>query len=101
MDQLFCQLEGNKIEPKDLLPAVSRWIVEKGTAQQFIDWINGLQAETKGLFHALNAVPDGEEIQTDSAEVDGEEETELRLSQPVRISGTGKEQGSYRQIPID
>ncbi|GAB4857114.1 hypothetical protein Ancab_015025 [Ancistrocladus abbreviatus] len=43
------------VEPVDLLFVISVWIIRKGSAQQLIDWINGLWDEEAALFRALNS----------------------------------------------
>ncbi|AUT11864.1 movement protein [Juncus maritimus associated virus] len=70
MADKFCNyLDKRQVEPAELLPLITRWIVEKGSAQQFIDWINGLQREEKEIFRALNACSDSKEDDDDPEEV--------------------------------
>lgn len=60
MDRLRSTLENGKLEPVQLLPLVTKWICEKGSASQLIEWVNGLSREKAEIFRALNACSDSE-----------------------------------------
>jgi hypothetical protein len=42
----------------DILSIITHWLLKRGTAQQLIDWVNGLQREEEALFSALHAATD-------------------------------------------
>lgn len=74
MDRLISFLDNKKLEPKSLLPIVTLWISEKGSATQLIEWIHGLQREKEAIFRSLDACSIGEteEMEADAGQHDGE-----------------------------
>jgi hypothetical protein len=54
--KLLKQLDNCQVA--DILSIVTHWLLKKGTAQQLIDWVNGLQREEEALFSALHAATD-------------------------------------------
>lgn len=66
MDRIRAGLDNKKFEPCELLPLITLWITEKGSAAQFIDWVNGLSQEKEEIFRALNAssIGEAEEVET-------------------------------------
>nr|QNN81453.1 V2 [Grapevine geminivirus A defective DNA] len=55
MDGLYSSFQDKRLHPAEILPHVIQWICEKGTAQQLIDWIHGLQSEKEEIFRTLDA----------------------------------------------
>ena len=92
MDTLLKHLESRdkKLDPCDLLPLITEWIVDKGSAKQLIDWINGLELEKEEIFKSLNScsVREEEEVEGYGEEqCPGEKAPKLRQFLPAQPDG--------------
>ena len=85
MDRIYKFLSDKKLEPFELLPVITVWITEKGSAQQLIDWINGLEREKTSIFAALGAVDSVEDVQEDQLASGGTEGGGAEGIVPIKI----------------
>nr|QIV15591.1 V2 protein [Apple geminivirus] len=97
MEAVFNHLVGKKLQPKDVLPAITAWICEKGTGQQLIDWVNGLEGEKEAIFRALNSCSAEQEGEMEAVDDGGSHE-----ASPVRecVQAKPNEGSANRIIPI-
>nr|QFG76366.1 pre-CP/V2 [Grapevine geminivirus A] len=81
MDRLYSSFQDKRLHPAEILPHVTQWICEKGTAQQLIDWIHGLQSEKEEIFRTLDACSIGPSEEMEGfVGPRGQEKVDLSLS---------------------